>query len=174
MHYIKKKRNPTYARHFFFFCLWAGSSHKLSVYRSFPGHPVLQSRRSKSLWTHVCSSLSISKPRFRVGSARVYFSVCIWLIQSHTQFLSLPFISGDWSSWGSLSAASEPCLPKWGIRVVVVLVVKNLPANAGDIKDASFDPWVRKIPLETEMATYSSILSWKISRIDETLEGHRA
>ena len=39
--------------------------------------------------------------------------------------------------------------------MVVVLVVKNLPANAGDIKDASFDPWVRKIPLETEMATYS-------------------
>jgi len=27
----------------------------------------------------------------------------------------------------------------------VVLVVKNLPANAEDIRD-TFDPWVRKIP----------------------------
>ena len=26
------------------------------------------------------------------------------------------------------------------------LVVKNLPANVGDIGDAEFDPWVRKIP----------------------------
>ena len=28
----------------------------------------------------------------------------------------------------------------------VVLVVKNLPANAGDVKRCGFDPWVRKIP----------------------------
>jgi len=28
----------------------------------------------------------------------------------------------------------------------VVLVVKNPPANAGDIKRCSFDPWVGKIP----------------------------
>jgi len=27
----------------------------------------------------------------------------------------------------------------------VVLVVKNLPANAGDVR-LRFDPWVRKIP----------------------------
>ena len=25
-----------------------------------------------------------------------------------------------------------------------------------------FDPWVRKIPLEQEMATHSSIFTWKI------------
>ena len=25
-------------------------------------------------------------------------------------------------------------------------MVKNLPANAGDLKDSGFDPWVRKIP----------------------------
>ena len=70
---LKKKNLPT--PDFFFFCLWAGSSHKLSVYDSLRGHPVLQSWRSKSLWTHMCSSLSISRPRFRVGSARVCFSV---------------------------------------------------------------------------------------------------
>ena len=28
----------------------------------------------------------------------------------------------------------------------VALVVKHLPANAGDIRDIKFDPWVRKIP----------------------------
>ena len=28
----------------------------------------------------------------------------------------------------------------------VVLVVKNLPANAGDSKRQEFDPWIRKIP----------------------------
>ena len=28
----------------------------------------------------------------------------------------------------------------------MVLVVKNPPANAGDIRDKGFDPWVRKIP----------------------------
>ena len=30
-----------------------------------------------------------------------------------------------------------------------------------------FDPWVRKIPLEKEMATLSSILAWKIPRTKE-------
>jgi len=28
----------------------------------------------------------------------------------------------------------------------VVLVVKNLPSNAGDVKRHKFDPWVEKIP----------------------------
>ena len=37
-------------------------------------------------------------------------------------------------------------------------MVKNPPANAGGV-----DPWVRKIPsLEEGMATYSSILAWRI------------
>ena len=30
-----------------------------------------------------------------------------------------------------------------------------------------FDPWVGKILLEKEMATYSTILAWKILRIEE-------
>jgi len=29
-------------------------------------------------------------------------------------------------------------------------------------KRPGFDPWVRKIPLEKEMATHSSTLAWKI------------
>ena len=40
----------------------------------------------------------------------------------------------SWSLLGSSSQASQ-----------VVLVVKNLPANAGDMR-GRFDPWVGKIP----------------------------
>ena len=32
----------------------------------------------------------------------------------------------------------------------VALVVKNLSANAGDIEDWGFDPWVGKIPWRRE------------------------
>ena len=38
---------------------------------------------------------------------------------------------------------NPPILPK---ASHVVLVVKNLPANAGDVKRCGFDPWVGKIP----------------------------
>ena len=31
-------------------------------------------------------------------------------------------------------------------RPQVALVIKNLSANAGDVRDSGFDPWVRKIP----------------------------
>ena len=37
-------------------------------------------------------------------------------------------------------------------------VVKNPSVSAGD-KRGRLDPWVRKIPLEEEMASHSSILS---------------
>ena len=38
--------------------------------------------------------------------------------------------------------------------------VKNPPARR--CKRQRFDPWVRKIPVEEEMATHSSILAWRI------------
>ena len=42
-------------------------------------------------------------------------------------------------------------------------------------KRCEFDPWVRKIPLEKEMATPSSILAWKIPMDREAWQttGHR-
>ena len=40
-------------------------------------------------------------------------------------------------------------------------MVKNPPANAGDIRDAGLIPG-REDPLEEEMATHSSILAWRI------------
>ena len=43
----------------------------------------------------------------------------------------------------------------------VILGVKNLPANAGDVRDVGLIPgW--EDPLEEEMATHSSILAWRI------------
>ena len=50
--------------------------------------------------------------------------------------------------------------PFWASQVA--LVVKNLPANAGDVRDAGLIP-----QLEREMETYSSILAWKIPRTEE-------
>ena len=51
-------------------------------------------------------------------------------------------------------------IPFWGASQVV-LVVKNPPANAGDIRDAgSVHGW--KDPLEEYVATHSSILAWRI------------
>ena len=48
----------------------------------------------------------------------------------------------------------------------VSLVVKNLPANAGDIGDTvSSLGW--KNPLEEDMATHSSILAWRIPWTEE-------
>ena len=44
----------------------------------------------------------------------------------------------------------------------MVLVVKNLPAKAGEVRDAGSTP-DREDPLEKEMATHSSILTWEIS-----------
>ena len=35
--------------------------------------------------------------------------------------------------------------PADNVQLIMVLVVKNLPANAGDTR-CGFDPWVRKIP----------------------------
>ena len=45
---------------------------------------------------------------------------------------------------------------------LVMLVVNNLPANAGDLRDTGFDPWVRKIPWRRKWQTHSSILAWRI------------
>ena len=49
----------------------------------------------------------------------------------------------------------------------VALVVKDPPANAGDIKGRVFNPWIGKIPLEKEMATHSSVLAWETPWTEE-------
>ena len=47
----------------------------------------------------------------------------------------------------------------------MALVVKNLPANAGDVKDAGSIPGLG-ISLE-DLATHSSILAWRIPCTEE-------
>ena len=46
-------------------------------------------------------------------------------------------------------------------------MLKNLPANAGDIKRYGFDPWGWEDAMEKVMATHSSILAWEISWAEE-------
>ena len=41
-------------------------------------------------------------------------------------------------------------------------MVKNPPANAGDIRDVGSIPGAVKDPLEEEMATHFSIFAWRI------------
>ena len=48
----------------------------------------------------------------------------------------------------------------------VALVVKNLPANAGDVRDSGSIPRSGRT-LEKEMATYSTILAWRIPWVEE-------
>ena len=45
-------------------------------------------------------------------------------------------------------------------------MVKNLPANAGSVRDVDLTPGSED-PLEEEMATHSSILAWRIPWTDE-------
>ena len=49
----------------------------------------------------------------------------------------------------------------------MVPVVKNLPATAGDIRDAGSIPGSGKSP-EEGMATYSSVLAWEIPWTEES------
>ena len=48
----------------------------------------------------------------------------------------------------------------------VALVVKNPPANTGDLRDV-VQPLSREDPLEEDTATHSSILAWRIPWTEE-------
>ena len=52
----------------------------------------------------------------------------------------------------------------WAFQVA--LVVKNPPANAGDIRDVDLTLG-REDPLEEGMATHTSILAWRIPWTEE-------
>ena len=49
----------------------------------------------------------------------------------------------------------------------MVLVVKNLSATAGDIRDSGLIPESERSSLEKEMATHSSIPAWRIPWAEE-------
>ena len=48
----------------------------------------------------------------------------------------------------------------------MVPVVKNLPTNAGDVRDAGLIPG-QEDPLEESMAIHSSILAWGVPWTEE-------
>ena len=48
----------------------------------------------------------------------------------------------------------------------MMLVVKNLPADAGDVKDMGSVPG-QENPLEESLATHSSLLAWRIPWTEE-------
>ena len=56
--------------------------------------------------------------------------------------------------------------PATGVASQEALVVKNLPANAGDARDTGSIPGSGS-SLEEGMATHSSFLAWRIPRIEE-------
>ena len=53
----------------------------------------------------------------------------------------------------------------------VALVVKNPPANSGDIRDRGFNPWVQKIPWRREWQPTPVFLPGK-SRAQRSLAGY--
>ena len=53
----------------------------------------------------------------------------------------------------------------------MVLVVKNFLANAGDIRDAGSIPGTGNL-LEQGLATYSSVLAWRVPWTEEHGELH--
>ena len=55
---------------------------------------------------------------------------------------------------------------KWTQVIQVVLVVKNPPANTGDVRDAG-SILAQEAPLEKGMATHSSLLAWRIPWTEE-------
>ena len=65
---------------------------------------------------------------------------------------------------------SEPALllilQKWSGASQVALVVKNPPANAGDIRGVGSIPGLGRSP-EEGMTTHSSILAWRILLTEE-------
>ena len=69
-------------------------------------------------------------------------------------------LQGGWIDWHFHS----------GVASQVALVVKNLPANAGDIKDAGSSPR-QEDPLEEHMATHSSILAMDRGAWQATVHG---
>ena len=49
----------------------------------------------------------------------------------------------------------------------MMLVVKNPPTNAGDVRDVGSVPGLGRFPWTEGMATHSSIPAWRIPRTEE-------
>ena len=121
----------------------------------------------------------------------------VWLdlsrCQSHQVILYL-LVTRMWNQYFQLQNLSKICLTTGETSSVLWLSNSGKHANGWDLEEASrllsvgasqvaqwqricllvqemleteFDPWVRKISLEEEMVTHSSILAWKIPWTEE-------
>ena len=68
------------------------------------------------------------------------------------------------SIWTTFARFELDILSPWASQVA--LVVKNLPANAGDLRDSGLILGWEDL-LEKGMATHSSILAWRIPWTEE-------
>ena len=77
-----------------------------------------------------------------------------------TSNLSLSYLQFYFISSFLLHVCHKSIIYIWSSQLA--LVVLNLPANAGDIRDAGLIPQVGKIPLGLGMAIHFSIIAWRI------------
>ena len=60
----------------------------------------------------------------------------------------------------------------WTVSLCVGFPGLSSKESACQCRRCEFDPWVRKIPLEKEMATHSSIIAWKIPQTVQPCKLH--
>ena len=68
------------------------------------------------------------------------------------------------------SGISKGCGHEWASQVA--LVVKKPPANAADVRDVGFDPWVREIPWRRAWQPTGVGFSRQESHGQRSLVGH--
>ena len=111
----------------------------------------------------------------------LYFSLVLLLLLFCLLFFSWPLFTcfHVWqdNAEQKQSVSAPVCRMWWNARdkgrIVspwvsqVVLVVKNLPVNTGDVREAG---WILGLedPLEEEIATHFSILAWRIPWAEES------
>ena len=105
--------------------------------------------------------MSLSKLWELVMDRKATSLVCCssWVSKSQTQL-------SNWNEPKTMRGSNGSSMFKssYSSSSLVAQIVKNLPANWGRSR---FKPWVRKIPLEKELATHSSILAWRIPWTEE-------
>ena len=103
---------------------------------------------------------SASKVRFWRGLSVWLTDLHLLIVSSRGRERKQSFSFSSYKATNSISGASQ-----------VLLVVKNPPANAADIRD-TVPSLGQEDPLEKEMATYSIILAWRVACTEEPSRLH--
>ena len=86
------------------------------------------------------------------------------LLRPHSNRFYNPHFTGEETEAQRVIPFAQDHGDRWATQVA--LVVKNLPANAGNIRDLGLIPGLED-PLEEGMATHSSIFAWRIPWTEE-------